>query len=414
MGKKFMARRLRPDSLEFHIFLFLVSILIMWITPPLVSAQGGQFTSGAEVTFGQKIQFSLVAKTDLPIKHITLFMRPLTSETPLSVDVPFTQMDGDVTAAYALETQPVKLAPFTAVEFSWEITTEAGEIIPVPTQKVTYQDDRFEWQHLVAEEAGTAVTIYWTGDDLEPGQVAYEMVRESVIRLNTLLPMAPGTALTPLPIFLYPSSADLRSALRLNGHDWTAGHIDPALGVVMVTAVNPKTARDDLSRSLPHEVTHFWLYQAASSHYDTLPPWFKEGLAGWLEGGDHSAEAALLATAVAENRTIPLADLCTTFPIEQAPLAYAQSASLVAFVQAKYGERAVGDLAAAFVNGADCDTAVATLFNQSVAEFEADWLRAQQPQTAVAQFLTRNGLWLLLCVGGFAIMGLLITRPRTL
>jgi hypothetical protein len=376
----------------------------------VVSAQGGQFSSEAEVTFGQKIQFSLVAKTDLPIKNITLFMRPLASETPLSVDVPFTQVDGDITASYALETQPVKLAPFTAVQYSWQITTEAGEIIPVPAQTVTYQDDRFEWQHLVADEPGTAVSIFWTGDDLEPGQVAHEMVQESVTRLNSLLPIAPHT---PLPIFLYPSSADLRSALRLNGHDWTLGHVDPALGVVMVTAVNPKTARNDLDRPLPHEVTHFWLYQAAGSHYDTMPHWFKEGLAVWLEGGDHTAEAALLATAVAEKRTIPLAELCTTFTMEQSPMATAQSGSLVAFVQAKYGERVLGDLAAAFVNGADCDTAVATLFHQSVAEFEADWLRAQQPQTAVAQFLTRNGLWLLLCAGGFAIMGLLITRSRT-
>lgn len=380
--------------------------------PQLVFAQRGQFTSEAAVTFGQKVDFSLTAVTDLPLETITLFIQHTGANAPFSANVPFTQAeDGLVAAEQTLTAQQLGLPPFTTITYWWEVATADGTVIPVPAQTVAYQDDRFNWKQLMAEEGGTAVTIYWTGEELETGGVAHEILRERLPRLKAILPLPSGTL---LPIFLYPSSADLRAALRLNGHDWAREHVNPALGVVMVTAVNSKTARDDLSRPLPHELAHFWLYQAAGTHYETIPPWFKEGLAVWLEGDELAAGERVLATAVTQNTTIPLTELCATFPADREALADAQSAALVSFVQVRYGERALADLAAAFAVGEGCETAVSEVLGQSLTEFEANWLTAERPRPAAVQFFRENGLWLLLLLGGFVIMGLLIFRPKML
>jgi hypothetical protein len=87
---------------------------------------------------------------------------------------------------------------------------------------------------------------------------------------------------------------------------------------------------------------------------------------------------------------------------------------LVAFVQARYGERALSELAAAFVAGEGCETAVPKALGQSLAAFEAAWLAAERPKPAAIEFVVENGLWLLLLAGSFAIMGLLFFRPNTL
>ncbi len=399
---------LRPVNV---LLMMVLGLLLGWglPVPPPAWAQGGQFTSEAAVTFGQKIEFSLTAVTDLHLETVTLFFQTADAAAPRSVGVALTQIkDGMVVARYIQEPQPVRLAPLTTITYWWQIETADGRLIPVPAQTVTYQDDRFNWQELIADEGGTAVTIYWTGEALVTGEVAYQIIKETLPRLKALAPLPAGVSLT---VFLYPSAAELRAALRLNGHDWAQAHVDPALGVVMVTAVNSKTAYEDLRRPLPHELAHFWLYQVAGPHYETIPPWFKEGVAVWL-AGDYEAEATLLATAVAQNATIPLDDLCHTFSAQHTPLASAQSASLVQFVLVRYGSRTLSDLTAAFMAGADCETAVSDTLQQSLAEFENEWLAATRPQPAMVNFMRQNGLWLLLLLGGFVIMGLLILRPK--
>jgi tRNA(His) 5'-end guanylyltransferase len=112
--------------------------------------------------------------------------------------------------------------------------------------------------------------------------------------------------------------------------------------VILVTAVNPRTAAADLRQSLPHELAHFLLYQATGVAYNTLPTWFNEGLATALEAAPNPGYETLLETAVASQSTIPFADLCHSFPAapEGALLAYAESVSLIQFIQANYGNHA--------------------------------------------------------------------------
>jgi hypothetical protein len=362
-------------------------------------AQGGRFDSEAVVTFGQQVVFTLTAVTDEPLTAVTLNIDPTYGTAQVEALQPTQIADGSWQAQYELLPQTAGLSPFSTITYEWQVTTEKGDIISIPAQQVTYQDDRFAWKKIEQPVAGTAVTIFWPGDSDKPGRVSYEMVQQTAARLQVVLPLAPDTA---LPVFLYPSSADLRAALRLNGHDWVKGHTDPALGAVLVTAVNDKTAAADLQLSLPHELAHFWLYQAVGSGYADIPYWFKEGWAVWVAGNGGSQRI---------TGPLPLADLCGTDTSADEELAARQGGAVVQFVAEQYGRDALAGLALAFASGEGCDTAVPTVLGQTMPELEAAWLAAQQPQPAAIRFLQQNGIWLLLLLAGFGLMGLLLIRP---
>ncbi len=362
--------------------------------------QGGQFESEAQVTFGQQVVFTLTAVTDQPPTAVTLTIQPANQDAQTEPLRPQPLADGRWQAQFTLEPQAWGLSPFTTIAYEWAVASDGRETITVPRQTVTYQDDRFAWKKIEQSVAGTAVSVFWPGASDKPGRDAFTITQQAVATLQNVLPLPPQTV--ALPIFLYPSSADLRAALRLNGHDWTAGHSDPALGVVLVTAVNDKTTAADLHGPLPHEIAHIWLYRAAGSHYGTMPYWFKEGLAMWLAGD----QPALMTT-----NPLPLAELCQAEIPANTETATAQSGALVQFVDERYGREALAALAAAFAQGADCDTAVSLSLGMSAEELETQWLSNTSSRPTAVRFVQQNGLWLMLLLGSFVLMALLLVRP---
>lgn len=375
--------------------------LLWWLLPAAVAAQGNQLQSEATFVFGQSVDFELTAATTMPIATVTLFVQPAEAAEARQIEVPFSVADTRAfTASYSLEPAALKPAPFSEISYWWQLESEAGDVSSVPPESFFYYDDRFTWQRANLDMA----TIYWTGEETAVGEAGIAAVSAVWPSLQKIVP---GGAGLPTAIYIYPSSADLRSALRLNGHDWQTGHVSPSLGVVMVTAVNNRTARTDLRHSIPHELTHFLFQQAAERREAEIPFWFEEGVAHWLE---EVAEAGAGGAPSGEGWP-PLETLCRGAFVPD-PAAAAQSQSVVAWLIDQYGERRLADLADAFLAGADCETAVATVFDQSWSEFEAAWRQSLIPQPAWQQFFNQNGLWFLLILGSFVIMGLLLLEPR--
>lgn len=363
--------------------------------------------SDATYAFGQEMRFRLAGEVAGEVERVTLFFRAPEFPQTFSESIPFVVEDGVVTADYRVDLSRVQLAPFTDVSYWWTLTYANGNREETRRQSFIYEDDQFTWQEAETEGA----TVHWTGDDPALGQLALDIVAEARPHLQSFLPAA---ADAPFTIYIYPTSADLRAALRLTGRDWVGAHAHPELGVLLVTAVNPRTAPADLRQSIPHEMLHALLYRATIPYYDALPAWFNEGLATLVEMAPAPGYQAILETAVAEQTAIPFSELCHRFPAatDGALLAYAQSASLIRYVQTQYGDHTVRQMIAAFADGADCETAVQRTMNLSLAELNREWLRNQQPRSPLAQFWASNSLWLLLIAGGFVISGLLVLAPR--
>ncbi|MEZ4641314.1 MAG: peptidase MA family metallohydrolase [Chloroflexota bacterium] len=388
------------------IYLFLLAICFIGLVSPLwAQADEPLVAATADYDFGQEMRFYLTAENAADIRSATLFFRAQEFPNAFSVNVPV--MAGDSLAlTHAVDLAQVRFAPFTAVTYWWVLATAQGDDIRVPELTFVYEDDQFAWREL--NQSG--VTVHWTGDDPALGQLALDIVTESLPRLRTLVAV-PDDLL--LRLYIYPSAADLRAALRLTGRDWVGAHAHPELGVILVTAVNPRTAATDLRQSIPHELLHHLLYQATGVYYDTLPVWFNEGLATLVETTPNPSYATVLETAVANQTILPFTDLCRTFPTAEmeAVQAYAQSASLVRYIQTTYGTHSLRDMIAAFADGADCEEATVRGVGQSLSDLSRDWLRSLQPRSPFVQFWVDNGLLFILLGVGFLITALLIISP---
>jgi hypothetical protein len=374
-------------------------VVLPWL---FTAAQTGQqliaSQSQAEYFFGQAIDFSLFVQGSEPISVVTLFYRSADMPVTTTINVPI-EPDQEVMATYTVDLTQIRLAPFTTVSYWWQVTDIGGNIFDIAAQSLTYEDDRFEWQQL--SEANTIVR--WTSDDPAVGRLALDIVNETMPRLTDVIP---GTLPDPLRIYIYPAASDLQASLRLTGRDWVGGHANPELGVILVTAANARTAATDLRQSIPHELTHLMLYQVTGSSYGSLPRWFNEGLATVMEANPDPNEAIILEEALAAGTTIPFAQLCGGFPLDgrQVVLAYAQSTSLLRYIQTGYGNGALNRMVVALADGADCESVVSRELTISLAQLNQDWLRSLNAQPSLSMFVQDSLVWLLLLVAGFVLM----------
>ena len=363
------------------------------------------FTTEASYTFGQTLTFQLTGDNEFTdVEQLVLFFRSEGSVNTYTADLPITAVS-DWPVTHDVDLTSLRLPPFVEIRYWWRITLADNSIVDLPSQTIYYADDQFDWQTLTQQ----GITVNWVGDGVVLGQTALDIVAESLPRLRQVLPIPDDVA---FDLYLYPTSADLRAALRLTGRDWVGAHAHPELGVLLVTAVNPRTAPTDLRQSIPHEMAHLFLYQATGPNYERIPQWFNEGLATYMESSPNPAYEILLQEAVNGRITIPLTDLCHTFPAreERALLAYAQSDSVVGYIQAHYGNQGLRALVAAFADGADCQTGVQRALGLSLTELNQAWLQSLEPRSPLIDLWQANRLWLLLLLVGFGLMGLLI-RP---
>lgn len=390
-----------------HLFLLLICWGIGWglLSAHPTAAQDPLFTSSVEYDFGQEIRFYLVAENVPEITAVTLFLSAPEFPNALSDTVTFSPAT-PLVVTHVLNLAQLRLAPFTTVTYWWVLTTKGGELLTAPEQTLSYTDNQFAWRTLQIADG----SINWTGDDPALGQLAADIVTESLPVLRAFLPV---TQIDPLQVYIYPSSADLRSALRLTGRDWVGAHAHPELGVILVTAVNPRTAATDLRQSLPHELVHHLLYQATGPQYEALPVWLAEGLATLAESAPNPAYAVVLETAVANQATLPFSQLCQAFPANEADalLAYAQSHSLVQYIQANYGSQVLQDMVLAVADGADCGATVSRTLNQPLDDLNQTWLRSMQRHSPFWQFWLDYGLIFALLLAGFGMTTLLTLAP---
>lgn len=363
------------------------------------------FQSEASYTFGQTLQFHLTAAASGEVADVMLFFQAPEFSDTFRVRVLFSP-GSEITADYSVDLTQVRLSPFTTVTYWWILTTKDGDEIRVPEQRVTYEDNQFEWREVRQE----GIRIYWTSDDPGLGQLTLDIITESLPVLETAIP---AVDITPLRFYIYPSSADLRAALRLTGRDWVGGHADPEIGAILLVAVNANTAPTDLRQSIPHELTHFLLFHSTGANYDIVPVWFNEGLATAMEAAPYAGYELLLDSAIQNGTTIPFDELCLQFPAteERALLAYAQSASLIQFIKQQYGDQKLRELVASYADGADCYSGVERVLDMTLEQLNRAWLRGKEPLPPVLRFLVDNGIWLLLLIGGFGLTRLLFVKP---
>jgi Peptidase MA superfamily len=377
--------------------LFIAGYLLHPITRSAAPAAGIAFTSlDASYTFADRMIFTATASSSSPITQGTVFFQS-GSQPPYSHPAdPFTAATV-VSLTATINLKEIRLIPFSTVSYWWEAIDQSGQKARSATQTLIYVDNRFPWQ----EFASGPVRVHWYQGDSGFGGAAANLAAEAIPGIQQQIGVEPPS---PLDVYLYASSDDLRSAIELAGREWLGGQARPELGVVLVAIPPGDSARLQMRRDIPHELTHLLTFVAASPNYDAVPRWLDEGLATLNEGEPNSTQVLAVQEALARNRLIPIESLCGAFPADAsaALLAYGQSRYVVQQVINEYGSAGIQALLTAYRDGATCSGGVERALNMTLPELELKWRAAQQTNssnpTTAAPTATATGIlpWLLL------------------
>jgi hypothetical protein len=369
-------------------------------------------SQNTEYSFAQQIRFSAEFSAANPITKITLLFAVQADWRVFEAELPVVQQNRLASVSYLLDLQKHPIHPFARVDYWWYVETKDGTSLETDPVSFLYADNRYDWHS--ATQGGTAV--YWAADDPALGHTALRIAQDGLERIQTILP---GSLEQEITIYIYPSLDELGSAMRLANLDWVDGIASPELGVILLSASDGPAAVADLRRTIPHEVAHFAIDQAAGGRNNQVPFWLHEGLASNNTDHPDPTFALALEEAIVSESLFSLRTLCAPPLADQssALLFYAQSASVVRYLQNLYGNHTLRDLVAAYGDGADCNGGVERVLGISLNKLDTEWqahLKDGEEESGDNRASLDNLIvWLGLLTGTAALASaLFLFRPR--
>lgn len=190
------------------------------------------------------------------------------------------------------------------------------------------------------------------------------------------------------------------------GPGWAAGLAYPAHGLIVVDA-QASGRGGDVRAVLRHELAHVALGRLVKG---PMPRWFTEGFAILYAGEWSLSRSTTLARATAANATIPIEDLVSSWPGSptDVDLAYAQSASLVAFLAGSGDGFVLQRLVRLLGEDVPFDDALKQAYGQPLVIVEMDWKRALKARYGWLPIFVDSQLVLgaggvLLAIGAFRV-----------
>jgi hypothetical protein len=349
------------------IFLFLVLVLVLPVKSP-VCAQDSVTVLDQEVaySFGDQITFRLSYESETSVESITLIIQ--SPGLPSFVGAVSIKADGEGSFVYKVSDRP--LPAFSSIGYSYQFTLANGELVSSPTFRFTYLDNRFNWQELIGEP----FRIYWYEGEIMLAQDVLDAALAGQTKTLELLQQPPD--LQPIVIFIYSSEEDLQSTLTFIGQNWISGYADPARGSIVVALPSAVDQPLEIQRLIPHEIAHILLYRFMGAEFEYLPAWLNEGIASQMEIYTLPEYDLVLDRAYEGRDLIPTIHLCEAFPPDGdlAFLAYAQSDSLVEYIQNEYGLPGLQALIYAYDQGVSCEQGVELALGLTLQDLEKDWL----------------------------------------
>lgn len=355
-----------------------------------------------EYEFASSLQIDAVISQIADYSSFALILQPDGQSPRVITFTP--ESNGWVNISYDLVQDPLK--PFARIYYWFELVQMDGTSVTTPSYWFDYLDNRFKWQTSETE----LFQVSWVDGDAAFGQKLQEIARDGLKEATTLLPVTPDL---PIRIYVYPNIEDLQSTLTLSGQTWTAGHASPDIGVILASNDNPSAELIEMERQIPHEIMHILEYQITKEHYASIPVWLSEGLATSVELYPNPDLQRVLNDARANGTIIPFSSLCDGFPPDanQAQLAYAQSASLVKYINGRFGSSVFLQLLENAGSGLTCESSVSTILSAPLDQLQQEWLVAADKEPTL-DFSFETFLPLFIAVG-ILIIAIVIFTLRT-
>ncbi len=366
--------------------------------PQQAQAQAGSVVEQAwvEAEFGVQVTFWARIRSPIPILGGVLHFRDDFDD--ITRVLPLQMTSAELVSSRYDVTQNV-LRPFTTLTYWFEFTLQDGQAARSAEYQVRYEDNRFPWREI----SNGLLRVHWYEGDAAFGATLLDAASRGMAQAAGLMA---STNLKPVDIYVYANVQDLQGALFLGGEQWTGGHANPKLGVVMA-AVTPGPGQSiEMETLLPHELAHVLLYRQVGDAYRHLPVWLSEGVASLAELYPNPDYALALQTASRRGSLLPMQDLCASFPPDAASafLAYAQAQSFVRYLRDTYGSAALLALTSAYADGLGCNEGAVRTLGVPLAQLEVRWRETTLGENVVAVFLRSMLPYL-------AVLGLLLLLP---
>jgi hypothetical protein len=379
---------LPTSSTDLGKFIFWAGVLVLFLLNGSGIAKAQALLEIQEPTvihsFGEWIQFDARILTEFETENVILFFRPEGPYETFSAVVP---LEAGETFSYRFDLVENRtyIPPFTTVHYWFQLDTGGADLPTSSSNSFIYEDNRFEWRTIT----DGPVRIHWyVGDSIYAQQIA-DRAQLGLQQLEATLSddemdVSTVTAQEGIDIYAYASVSALQSALPRGGPAWVAGHADPELGKIFVSLPPGPEQVIEMERQIPHELAHILFYKRLGPGYHSLPIWLNEGLASTVELFPNTNYQLLLESAVADDRLIPIADLCEQFPdsASQVILAYAQSTAFTNYLIAEFGNTAIRNLMSTYANGVSCQRGVEEVYGLPLAQLEKEWRAASLGENA--------------------------------
>ena len=308
------------------------------------------------------IQAQVPVKTDL--KQAVLEIQNNTSnpaQFPLDINP-----DGMLTAAINLNT--LGLQPFTRVYYWFELTFSDNTKFTSASYWFDYLDNRFTWQTSTTKW----FSIFWVDGDPLFGEKLQDIALSGLKSATEILPATPPM---PISIYVYPDSKSVQAILSNTEPDWVAGEAFPLSNLIVVSTSADINGTQDLERQIPHELTHLLEYQIAQENYLNNPAWLLEGLASNAETYPNPDYTRALQKAISSHNLVPINQLCHAFSpeVNEATLAYAESASFTHYLTSEFGTDKIMQLLQSSSTGLDCSQLVLTVLGTNLDSLDSAW-----------------------------------------
>lgn len=220
--------------------------------------------------------------------------------------------------------------------------------------------------------AGPTTIHFWSGQEALAERLARRVAEAPP------LPALPEDVLErgPVDIYLAPDAERWDSLTGGSVPHWGAGVADPFAGVIVLPTYDwVRTPLHTVHQTLRHELAHVGLQRFLGAARS--PRWFTEGYAQWAAGQWDWDSAWRLRLALASRRAPPLDSLTLDWPVgaADARIAYLLSASAVAYLVDRSGERGLRVFLERWRAEQDFDTAFRAVYGRTMGQFEEDWRR---------------------------------------
>lgn len=351
--------------------LTLVAVLILLLsslvvaTPDVSAAAITVNAESATTQFPQGITFTLKATAPAGTKRVELLYTTAGQET-LNLATPAVPSGPDLSVSYPLDLRANYQPPGIDIVYHWRITDNQGNVLETPDKTVLWSDTRYHWQSV---ETPQVTVFYYTGDV----SFARDILNTAQSTIDKLQPVYKVPHSHPVRIWVYNSKNDFDGAQAPNSESWIAGASYP--GLYLILALIGDNDQSEIGRVIPHEISHQVLYQATENPFNLPPTWLDEGLAVSNQIGGAEDFPAIVQDAADKGKLFSISALNSSFPYDpgDATLAYAESLSIVRYIEKTYGEAGMSRLIAVYRNGVSYNDAIQQALGVSATQLDQNW-----------------------------------------